>query len=333
MLFCLSILHLFLSAPKSSLGNPIRYHSITTYNSIADYLNQKNIDADDKLLSINNYTHTVNYYNKNITQSFQIKLSETIKNQQLEDENKKKEQKMTNFTRENHYEQRISFLYVSVSLLLIIIILIFYKWQNTKRNFIATKLKLTSLEKEEIKLNQSLEQKHIIHKEPHKYEALLETYFKEKEVKEKEKELNKLKKEKELLNKKIDEYRKKLHQYENNLPQYDKLNIEPFDILIKDLSSLILKRCGEKSEEYLNRLQEVNESFIFYLEEISKGSIFTLYLKYCICFAIGMKTKEISECFSVEPGTIHVTRSRIKKKLGLGSKDKLDVYLKRLIQE
>ncbi len=268
--------------------------------------------------------HILNFLDNTTTQLFQVTLHEIINESQVKAGNERKEE---------HYKKVISFLHAGIILLVILMAFILYKWQNAKHNFIAAKLKLVHLEKEEIKLNNALEERHILLEKPQKYEALLEAYFKEKEIEEKEQELNKLKKEKELLDKKIDEYGRRLYQYENNLPQYDNLNIEPFDILIKDLSTLILKKCGEKAEEYLNRLQGVNESFIFHLEKISKGSIFTLYLKYCICFVIGMNTKEISDCFSVEPGTIHVTRSRIKKKLGLGSSDKLDIYLKKLIQE
>lgn len=298
-----------------------------------NYLNRENIVADHKLSGISkDGMDILNSLDKTTTQSFQVTFNEIINEPQIKAEGKEKEE-LSSLIKEKYYQKIIRFLYAGLILLVIAILLILYKWQSAKRMFIDTKLKLANLEKEEIKLNDALEEKYIPSKESQKYEALLETYFKRLEMEEKEKELNILKKEKELLDKKIDEYRKKLHEYENNLPQYDKLNIDPFDILIKDLSSLILKKCGEKAEEYLNRLQGINESFVFHLEKISKGSIFTLYLKYCICFVIGMNTKEISECFSVEPGTIHVTRSRIKKKLGLGSKDKLDIYLKRLIQE
>jgi len=61
------------------------------------------------------------------------------------------------------------------------------------------------------------------------------------------------------------------------------------------------------------------------------GTISPIYIRYCICFIIGMSIKDIADCFCVEISSIYTARSRLRNLLKLEKDADIDVYFKNLI--
>ena len=77
-------------------------------------------------------------------------------------------------------------------------------------------------------------------------------------------------------------------------------------------------------------LKMIDKQYISKLKNSYNGNLSIPYLKYCICFAIGMEIGEVSECFSIEQSSVHMVRYRLKKKFGLDNNGDLDVFLRKL---
>ena len=139
--------------------------------------------------------------------------------------------------------------------------------------------------------------------------------------------------EKASLEKQNEEYISKIEEYEliydkqqEQLKEINHLNL----MFIDDITKLINKKLPKK-EDYLESLKRIDKQFIYSLKSVYDGNLSIPYLKYCICFAIGMDIGEVSECFSIEQSSVHQVRYRLKKKFGLNSNDDLDVFLQRLL--
>ena len=100
-------------------------------------------------------------------------------------------------------------------------------------------------------------------------------------------------------------------------------------LFMDDIVKLIHKKLSKKSE-YIDLLKRIDGQYITTLKNAYAGNLSIPYIKYCICFAIGMEIGEFSECFSIEQSSVHMVRYRLKKKFGLNNNEDLDVFLRRL---
>jgi len=116
----------------------------------------------------------------------------------------------------------------------------------------------------------------------------------------------------------------------NNEKQQEELKVGSREkmIFLNDIIKLINKNLPKKNE-YVDLLNRIDRPYFKRLESLYNGNLSVHYLKYCVCFAIGMKIDEVSECFSIEQSSVHMIRYRLKKKFGLSINDDLDLFLQK----
>jgi len=227
--------------------------------------------------------------------------------------------------------QSTTILIVTAILLMVVIALIslwFYAVvKNSKR-----RSALIRAEKEEAELNLKIKEEQAIKAQLEKYEILSDFRMKEMELEGKTKMMEQLIKDKDYLDKKIELYTQKINDYELDSERQQGQNKEESSVNLKyidDITKLINKKLSKK-KEYILLLSRINRSYINTLRNAYAGNLSIPYLKYCICFAIGMEISEVSECFSIEQSSVHMVRYRLKKKFGLNNNDDLDIFLRRL---
>jgi hypothetical protein len=137
---------------------------------------------------------------------------------------------------------------------------------------------------------------------------------------------------KENLDKQISTYINKINELEdlNTINEEDiKENDPTINSAINEVISLILKKLPDK-RGYIDQLSNIDNKYIYTLKRAYQGNLSVPYLKYCLCFAIGMGISEVSECFSIEQPSVHMIRYRLKKKFRLDNNDDLNVFLRQL---
>ena len=217
------------------------------------------------------------------------------------------------------------------AILLVTTMVLLLLWFKTVKKNIKRRSALIKAEKEEAELYLKIKEEQAVKAQLEKYEILSDYGLKEIELEGKNKVMEQLLKDKEELDKQIEAYTKKINEYElnNNEHEYVK-NEEPLNnIIIEDISKLISKKI-QKKDDYIEVINHIDSQYISNLKNSYNGNLSTPYLKYCICFAIGMEISEVSECFSIEQSSVHMVRYRLKKKFGLDNNDDLDVFLRRL---
>ena len=130
----------------------------------------------------------------------------------------------------------------------------------------------------------------------------------------------------------INEYEQRINEYNLTIEkQHDKVINEATlnNLLLEDIVKLVNKKLPKK-REYVELLDRVDVKFISTLKSLHDENLSIPYIKYCICFAIGMDIGDVSECFSIEQSSVHMARYRLKKKFGLNNHDDLDVFLRSL---
>lgn len=262
---------------------------------------------------------------------FKAEQYEKIKELNTKYETEKKELEIEYLTAENEYQTKLRFWHwVAIALVLGAGIFV-SQWQATKRKLVANQLKVTQLEKEEVELNLALKEEQAARMEMERYEALLEVHFKELEIEGKESELSALKTEKEELDSHIRAYSERLQTYENEVAKVRNASTEAWAVVCDELSKLIAKRFkGEAAGEYLRTLNRVDSRFLVRLEERLPDVLASTFFKYAVCFVIDMPVRDIAECLSVEPNTVYMVRTRMKKKLDLAAGENMDMLLKSL---
>ena len=199
--------------------------------------------------------------------------------------------------------------------------------KNTKRRSILIKT-----EKEETELLLKIKEEQAVKTQLEKYEILSDFHIKEMELEGKNKAMTQLISDKETLDKQIEAYTEKINEYElNNEKNQEQVKDENHKnmILVDDIAKLVNKKLSKK-REYIELLSHIDIHYIYALKSLYNGNLSVPYIKYCVCFAIGMEIAEVSECFSIEQSSVHMVRYRLKKKFGLNNNDDLDVFLRRL---
>ena len=138
--------------------------------------------------------------------------------------------------------------------------------------------------------------------------------------------------EKELLVKQMDVQTQKINALERLLENKEEPVKDGYALnlmFVDDLIKLVNKKLPG-NDEYIEMLGHIDDQYVNALKRIAVGSLTIPYLKYCVCFAIGLKINEVAECFSIEPSSVHMVRYRLKKKFGLSNQDDLNAFLRQL---
>ena len=189
--------------------------------------------------------------------------------------------------------QNMQYFIITVILLFGLIIILFCFWLHTVRKNAERRFALKNAEKDEIEQ---------LHNEIKSLRKQIEAY-------------------KQIINEfNLDNEKQQRQMKEENL-----LNL----MIIDDIIKLINKKLPGK-DEYIEALKRIDGQFIVTLKSIYKGNLSVPYLKYCVCFAIGMEIGEVSECFSIEQSSVHMVRYRLKKKFGLSNHEEFNVFLRQL---
>lgn len=86
----------------------------------------------------------------------------------------------------------------------------------------------------------------------------------------------------------------------------------------------------ENTEKTVKEFQEINPLFFQNLQSAANQKLTFLDLKYCAYIYLHLSTKELAAMFFVEPNSIRMTKSRLKKKLNLSKDDDLDAFLQNI---
>ncbi|HCC52943.1 MAG TPA: hypothetical protein DEQ30_13575 [Porphyromonadaceae bacterium] len=221
---------------------------------------------------------------------------------------------------------------ILIALLLVTAIVLLWLWFYTAKKSIKRRSALIKAEKEEAELNLKIKEEQAVKAQLEKYEVLSDYHIKEMELDGKNKAMEQLLKDKEILDRQIEAYTQKINEYErinDKRQESDKTN-EPLNKLVtEDIARLITKKLPDK-KDYIESLGRIDEQYISVLKNAYNGNLSVPYIKYCVCFAIGMEIGEVSECFSIEQASVHMVRYRLKKKFGLDNNDDLDVFLRKM---
>jgi hypothetical protein len=188
---------------------------------------------------------------------------------------------------------------------------------------------LINAEKEETKLKLKLKEEQAVKLELQKYEILSDSFLKEMELNGKIKDFEQLRQEMASLNAKVENYRQSIELFETSIEKSSVENKEIQNELINELIPQIKKYLPD-SQEYIKNIEQLGDSFIENVVTIIDSNMSKQYLKYCICFAIGMSIKEVSDCWFIEQSSVHMVRYRLKKKFSLGNDGDIDLFLKKL---
>lgn len=244
----------------------------------------------------------------------------------------KEERKIEQLKVVNANQLKSTTMLIIVAILLVATMVLLWLWFYTVKKNIRRRSALIKAEKEEAELNLKIKEEQAVKAQLEKYEVLSDYRLKEMELEGKNKAMEQLLKDKEELDNQIEAYTQKINEYERNNDQkqeQDKNENPMNQIVIEDITKLITKKIPQK-EEYIEILNSIDGQYISTLKNSYNGNLSVPYIKYCICFAIGMEIGEVSECFSIEQSSVHMVRYRLKKKFGLDNNDDLDVFLRRL---
>ena len=271
-------------------------------------------------------------YNKKMTNLKQV--ISTIEARELEYlyNTEKEERKIVQLTISNASRIQSTTLLIITAILLVGIMALVCFWFYAVKKNSKRRSALIKAEKEEEELNLKIKEERAIKAQLEKYEILSDFHTKEMELEGKNKALQQLLIDKEALDRQIEEYTHKINEYElNNEKQQEQVKDEnPAHLMfVADIVKLINKKLPKKSE-YVEVIKRIDSQYIAALRSAYAGNLSIPYIKYCICFAIGMEIGEVSECFSIEQSSVHMVRYRLKKKFGLNNNDDLDVFLRRL---
>jgi len=261
---------------------------------------------------------------------FDQKIHHEIMEMEAKYDTQTKEREIQILKEKNIYQEKIKYLCISLAILLIIVAIITIYLSKIKRAAVLKDKEIIQMEKDELELQVNLKEEQTRRIQLEKYEALLEIYFRDIEISGKDSELKELKLNKEILSEQLKNYNEKL-KLQNQKPdqQYLIQKRKLVDFLTDEIAELVERKdCADKLL-YKKRLELVTDEFI---SQLSNNNISTMYIKYCICFAIKMEIKEVATCFSIELSSIHMIRYRLKKKLGLNNNDDLDVFLVNMLK-
>jgi hypothetical protein len=241
-----------------------------------------------------------------------------------------KDAEVTNLKTQNSFQKKTtSFITITCILLLIVTILLLLLF-SAKQKSLGHHNELEKKAKDDANLKLKLKKEQTEKALLEKYEVLSDFHLKEMELIGKSKELELLEAEKMELDRQVERYAEKIEEYEQSMHRQQQVNEKEqsmCNIIKEDIEQLINKYSYE-TKGYIPNLNKINDAYINCLREKYEGQISVQYIKYCICFTIGMEINEVAECFCIEPASVHGLRYRLKKKFGLGTDENLELFLK-----
>jgi len=151
------------------------------------------------------------------------------------------------------------------------------------------------------------------------YEAALLSELKHNELEQTEKEKERLQQQYDGLKTQAERNKQKALSYDAELKRIkQQLEQKPTKTMIGKLRNWISESYMEqaKKDTYITRLSELDVDMLEQGYLTTNEKISNMDMKYIICFAIDMDTKDMSYLFNVEPTSIRSVRYRIKKKFG-----------------
>ena len=292
-----------------------------------DYsLDKRNIDLIRTIYEIKgDYKKVIEYNNLWSHKNDEIRAYE-VKELELQFEADMKETELKRLYAEAlYYENRNKLFILACALLCLAIFFLLFFLQLKKRN-LKNQLALIDAEREETKLKVKLKEEQTVKMQLEKFMALSDFRLKELELIGKTKDLELLYKDKEELDIQVELFRQKVETFEAQIEKEEYESSDLQYVITEDLRRLFSRRLSEYSK-YIEKLETLNKSYIDTISAKSQGDLSLSYLKYCLCFALGMGSNEVAECFNIEPASVHMIRYRIKKKFRLSNDDDLSQFL------
>ena len=224
------------------------------------------------------------------------------------------------------YQNNLHKMYILICVLLCLSILFLILLTRSKRKYLNNRLALIDAEREETKLKLMLKEEQTVKTQLEKYEVLSDFHLKEMELIGRTKELEQLYLDKANLDKQVELFHQKIEEYEV-FEKGEQTSYDIQNVIIEDLKRLILKQMPDK-DVFVENINSLDNSYTDVICNSSDGKLSVSYLKYCICFAVGMTISDVAECFNIEQSSVHMIRYRLKKKFELGNDDDLDVFLR-----
>ncbi|MDR2147488.1 MAG: hypothetical protein LBE91_13620 [Tannerella sp.] len=232
----------------------------------------------------------------------------------------------------NRQQLQSNIMLITVIALVILLIFLLRSWLKVMNKNFNNHCELISAEKREAEIKLKINEERAMKSLLERYEVLSDSRIKEIELEGKNREMEQLRLEKEALDEEIKVFSQKISQIE----QKSETAEHPEDsvtgnnkLIIGDLIKFLNKKLPQNSE-YQEALQALNPDYITTLKNAYKGNLSVPYIKYCLCFVIGMKISEIAEHYEIEPASVHVLRYRLKARFSLTNNDNLDDFLRNL---
>lgn len=116
-----------------------------------------------------------------------------------------------------------------------------------------------------------------------------------------------------------------LEKLSNHIVEIEK-NPQKFSIKIKEIRRMLKNYLKAEDDTFELQMDELHQDFIKAIkQDFPNLSVYELRL--CIYLKIGLNSREMAEILNVLPSSINVSRSRLRKKLGLKPKDDLFDFL------
>jgi hypothetical protein len=277
-----------------------------------------------------NYKKAIEYDDLWTKRDEEIKANE-IKELELQFEVFYKDSELKQLNSDITYHDIIQKMTVVICVLLCLATLFMVLLFRSKRKNLNRVFALIDAEREETKLKLKLKEEQTVKTQLERYEVLSDFYLKEMELIGKTKDLEQLYSDKESLDKQVELFRNKVESFEKTEANVEQTNNDVQNVIIEDVRRLVMRQMPDSGTVYINNLDFLSNTYIDSLCEKSDGNLSVSYLKYCICFAIGLTISDVAECFNIEQSSVHMIRYRLKKRFGLGNDDDLGTFLQKHI--
>jgi len=304
---------------------------LETNNRNKDYLLEKrNIDLLRTLYEKKgDYKKVIEYNNLWSNKNDEIRSNE-VKELELQFEAEMKESELKRLYAEGLYHENRNKLFILACALLCLSTFFLLFYLHFKKRNLNSQLALIDAEREETKLKVKLKEEQTVKMQLEKYMALSDFRLKELEIIGKTKDLEQLYKDKEALDNQVELFRQKVEAFEAQIEEETQEGSDLQYVITEDLRRLFSRNTAEYNK-YIENLETLNKFYIDIINEKSDEKLSVSYLKYCVCFAIGMTSNEVAECFNIEQTSVHMIRYRLKKKFGLGNDEDLSQFLQEQI--
>ena len=274
------------------------------------------------------YKKAIEYDDILIKKDEEIRANE-IKELELQFEVFLKDTELKQLNSDILYHENVQTLSIFICILLCLATLFLVLLFRSKKKELNRQIALIDAEREETKLQLKLKEEQTVKTQLERYDVLSDFYLKEMELIGRTKDLEQLYSDKDSLDKQVELFRQKVESYEAYEVKAEQTNNDVQNVIVEDIKRLIIRHMSD-GNVYVNNVDLLSKSYVASLNERSDGALSVSYLKYCVCFAIGMSISDVAECFSIEQSSVHMIRYRLKKKFELNNDDDLGAFLQSL---